>query len=126
MHKVLVTGSRNWPFENEVWSGLDFEYDLARQTGQPMVLIHGDCPTGADSFAVNWFNYMRNLGYGSLTMDSHPADWSLGSYAGPKRNKEMIALKPNVVLAFPLGLSKGTRGTIQMAIDAGIAVKDFS
>ena len=47
------------------------------------------------------------------------------SGAGPKRNKQMVDSKPDIVLAFPLGESKGTRGTMKMALAAVIPVKQL-
>jgi hypothetical protein len=79
--------------------------------------VHGDCPTGADAFADQ---FARDFG---IQVEKHKAEWDLhGKFAGPKRNKEMVDLGADVVLAFPQGLSKGTRGTIRMAETAGLPI----
>lgn len=51
-----------------------------------------------------------------------PADWKKhGKAAGPIRNQSMLTEhKPDLVIAFPLGESKGTRDMIRKAKAAGI------
>jgi hypothetical protein len=59
-----------------------------------------------------------------FTAEPHPADWAQhGKAAGMIRNREMVALGADVVLAFPLGRSPGTRGCIRTAEEAGLTVK---
>lgn len=81
-HVLLITGSRRWTNEqlvrDEVWWLRDPIRDL---------LIVGDCPTGADSFA-------RCAAY-TLGVSCHveAALWgSEGRKAGPLRNSRMVAL----------------------------------
>ena len=52
------------------------------------------------------------------------ADWKrYGSGAGPIRNDKMLALKPDLVLAFWNGYSRGTLHTIKGARKLGIEVR---
>ena len=125
-HTVLVTGSRDWQDKALVYKMLDLEYDFATKDGGSMVLRHGACPTGADEFAEAWYLWKRMNGYVSVDVDRHPANWALGKFAGPKRNMEMVDAGVDIVLAFPLGASKGTRGTMKYALSKGIPVKDCS
>ena len=129
MHRVMVTGSRDLIREvhgRVLWTALGFEREYAEFHGKEMTLVHGACPTGADAFAEDWYWHMIDDGRVGLYIERYPADWSAyGKFAGPKRNKQMVDSKPDIVLAFPLGESKGTRGTMKMALAAGIPVKQL-
>ena len=53
------------------------------------------------------------------------ADWAkYGRAAGPRRNEDLVATV-DILLAFPIGESKGTRGCIQLAKKAGKRVFVF-
>lgn len=113
--RILVTGSRNWTDTSKIKEVLNeynnFDYPI---------LIHGNA-RGADSIADN---IAKQFGWAVI---SESAEWQkYGKAAGHIRNQKMIiAHRPNVVLAFPLGESKGTRGCIKLASDAGIMVRVF-
>lgn len=116
--RILVTGSRAWTNVDVV------EAHLASAIYQhvPAVIVHGGCPTGADAIAGNW---ARRYDYLGLTEETWPADWSRhGRAAGPIRNAAMVAAGADVMLAFPLGASRGTRGCMRLAEAAGIRVVD--
>lgn len=109
---VLVTGSRAWT-----------DRDTIRQAlfnAEPIgTVIHGGA-RGADRIADE---LAAELGY---SVEIYPADWDrYGKAAGHRRNAEMVATKPDVVLAFPIGLSPGTRGCIELARRAGIPVRIY-
>lgn len=81
-----------------------------------ITVIHGGCPTGADSLAdeyavVNW-----------LQFEEFKADWKKhGRAAGPIRNQRMIDEgKPDLVVAFPGG--RGTADMVKRAKAAGVEV----
>lgn len=42
--------------------------------------------------------------------------------AGPLRTRDMVALGADLVLAFPLGPSRGTRSCMRLARQAGLSV----
>lgn len=86
---------------------------------EDVTLIHGDCPTGADKIGNDiWVAH-------GLPVERHPADWGThGKSAGPTRNNHMVSLGADVVLGFPLGDSRGTRGCMRAAADQGLKVVD--
>ena len=45
--RVLVSGSRSWQDQDDVWSALD----ALASRGEPVTVVHGDCPQGADALA---------------------------------------------------------------------------
>jgi hypothetical protein len=111
MTRILITGSRDWIDADSIEHALE----LFRL---PLVVVHGDCPTGADAIAKRWADATDGA-----RQESHPADWSLGKKAGPLRNQEMVDLGGYYAcLAFPLGESRGTRDCMRRAEKAGIPV----
>jgi hypothetical protein len=133
MKRILVTGSRNWRVREAVSKALTIY-----STGRDTMLVHGACPTGADKLADE---IASEWGW---PIERHPADWSgpcrpecrpghrkrnpqrgSGSYcpmAGFYRNQEMVDLGADVVLAFPLGESRGTLDCMARARRAGLLV----
>lgn len=110
MKKILVTGSRNW--KNKEIIRVTFTHHMINWRVNPTpeyILIQGECPYGgADIIARDLFLEWE------LPVISVPAQWGIhGKYAGPKRNIFMLdTFKPDIVLAFPLDDSKGTRHCI--------------
>lgn len=90
-----MTGSRDWRDRDSVWSSLG---DIAETMAEPigaLVVVHGDCVTGADRFASEW---AASVG---AVEEPHPADWvRWGKKAGPRRNREMVRSRIDVCLAF--------------------------
>jgi hypothetical protein len=114
--RVLVTGSRNWADVTAVWQSLDAQAALG-----PMVLVHDDCPTGADKIADDWARAR------AVPVERHPADWgAYGKSAGPRRNQEMVDLGADVCLAYPEAVSRGTRHCMSRAEAAGIPVQEVA
>jgi hypothetical protein len=113
-----VTGSRAWPDPVRVAHELT---QLYLQHG-PFTLVHGACATGADAAASHWYEIAgQDLGCIEIR---HPADWGqYGKRAGPIRNAEMVKAGADLVLAFPLFDSRGTKHTVELAEQAGIPVK---
>lgn len=109
--RVLVTGGRSWKDEKIVEAALLVAYqDLG-----PFVLVHGDCPTGADAIA-DFIAHQRGW-----EVERHPADWkSFGRAAGPKRNREMARSGIDRVLAFLMPNSKGTANCLDECVKAKI------
>lgn len=109
--RVLITGSRNWDDETIIIAELD-----ALPPGT--TIVHGGCPTGADAIA---HSYATANG---MPVEVHPADWDKhGRAAGPIRNAEMIATRPDLVIAYVRGASPGTWGCIRLAQSAGLKVR---
>lgn len=121
--KILITGSRDWQNEEIIFQAIKDETDSARvrEIAEPhFIIIHGDCPTGADRFAEA---IAHAQGY---EVQAYPADWEkYGRRAGMIRNKEMLDLEPDIVLGFPLKQSKGTIGCLNEAMRRQIPIKVF-
>ena len=78
------------------------------------LVIHG-AAKGADSLAEEWAKSRK------VPTIPCPANWKrYGRGAGPIRNKQMLDLKPELVVAFPGG--SGTRHMVEIARKAGIEV----
>lgn len=80
------------------------------------IIVHGGAP-GADRMAGS---LARKLGLQGPIV--YPAQWDrYGDQAGPIRNRLMLdEEKPDLVIAFWNGYSKGTRGMIEEAQLRGI------
>lgn len=115
--RVLITGSREWTEREAVEEPLLAYYMFY---GDNLVVVHGDCPTGADRIAKEFCDEM------DIKQDPHPANWNrYGRSAGPLRNQKMVGLGADICLAYPLGKSQGTRGCMKLAREAGIPVVDL-
>lgn len=102
--KVLVCGDRFWTNKAVIRERL---FKLPRIT----TVITGGC-YGADYIADQ---FARELDYTRIIM---PADWkSHGKAAGPIRNRAMLDLLPDLVVAFHNDLSK-SRGTVDTVNEA--------
>ena len=113
--KVLVCGDRNWI--NSTAMIREFE-KLPKDT----VIIEGDA-RGADKWAGKLGKSL--FGFEIVVV---PADWEkYGRSAGPIRNKVMLDMKPDLVLAFHSNIeeSKGTKNMVAIARRAGVDVKIF-
>jgi hypothetical protein len=120
--RVIVTGSRAWPDPVRVAHELNALY---LQHG-PFTLIHGACATGADAAAHHWYETAgADLGVIEVR---YPAAWEeYGKRAGPLRNEKMVKeAAADLVVAFPLFDSRGTKHTIELAEAAGIPVKKIA
>jgi YspA, cpYpsA-related SLOG family len=116
--RILVTGSRDWPYPEAVYRELSQASLNARVAGEIVTIVDGACPTGADSHAHKW----TELVYATeVNSERHPADWNAeGRAAGPLRNQRMVALGADLCIAFRLNGSRGTTDCIQRAKAAGI------
>lgn len=107
--KVLVCGDRNWT---------DFDTVMKRLSILPKdsIIIQGGC-RGADRMSLLACN---KLGLKCMEVK---ADWEKhGRSAGPIRNRVMLDMNPELVIAFhdDLMSSKGTRDTVTEAMKRGI------
>lgn len=102
---ILVSGSRDWTDVETIHAVLQ------RWVGRalvPVVIMHGDCPTGADRIANDWAEAK------GIKVDRHPAQWEkYGKAAGPIRNTEMVRTRPRIALLFRRNHSRGTTDTLE-------------
>jgi hypothetical protein len=109
--RLLVCGSRNWNAPARVAEV------LASQVPRPTLIISG-LAAGPDALAYMW---AASEGIERIGM---APDWArYGRAAGMKRNAQMLALKPDKVLAFWDGRSRGTRNMIEIARNGGVPVE---
>lgn len=114
--RLLVTGSRLW--DNPIIIGT-FLNEAYWRDGF-LVVVHGDCPNGADYFAKAW------AVINGVPQEAYPADWDkYGKSAGHIRNKEMVDTAPDHAVAFIKGFSRGTRNCIMHLEKAGIPYEGF-
>lgn len=105
--KILVCGGRGFDDYQRLASVLDQFVGVTH-------LIHG-AARGADTLAARWAE--RH----GIQPVACPALWdTFGRSAGFRRNDAMLALHPDLVVAFPGG--RGTEGMVRIARDAGVAV----
>lgn len=127
--RVLVTGSRDWDDGTAIYRALHVEvvekfwlrgYDSEGNfvdwiKPDDFVLVHGDCPTGADMISDEWCISRF------FVAERHPADWKkFGKPAGFIRNKEMVERGADLCLAFIKNNSRGASMTADLAEKAGI------
>src|SRR5688572_13208175 len=135
-YRILITGSRDasvpWNFLDDDWILLFREF---HGHGDEFVMVHGDCPTGVDAEVNRFERDMSRAWWSSRNADTptfplfpmiverYPADRQLfGPWpgCGPRRNQHMVNLGADLCLAYPYGVSRGTRGCVRMAVKAGI------
>jgi hypothetical protein len=110
---VLVTGGRDFSDRRKLDTVLDGQH--ARTPFD--LLIHGAAP-GADTLANLWA-FSRGI-----QPVACPALWDFyGKPAGRKRNRAMLLIRPNMVIAFPGGT--GTANMCEEALQAGVTVLDY-
>lgn len=115
---VLVTGSRNLSSQEDRGFVLASLREIQKTLpDHDFTLIHG-AAKGADMVAAT---FARQLGWRVIGV---PANWGkYGKQAGPVRNRLMLDdYKPDMVVAFPMGESRGTRGCMAEARKRGIHV----
>lgn len=123
--RVIVTGSRRWEDWGAVYDAL---WAVFNEHG-PFQLVHGSCATGADHQAHQWL--ITAGAHVGCTEQRYPAAWerpdgTIDKGAGPRRNKLMVEAGADLVLAFPLPGGSGTQGTMRLAREAGIKVREFT
>jgi hypothetical protein len=116
--RILVTGSRDWPYPEIVHK----ELDRVTRGVRPVTIVEGACPTGADNFACDWVR-IWNYDYADddVISERHPADWAKhGKAAGFIRNQGMVDLGADLCLAFVYNQSRGASDCLNRATTAGI------
>ncbi|MEU0640486.1 MULTISPECIES: SLOG family protein [Streptomyces] len=121
--RVLVCGSRRWPWPLAVEAVLD---RLTARYGQDLVVIEG-AATGADRAAHDW---CRSHGLGEDRHRCYPVDWAAEKrsrpdrwrMAGPERNTRMLLNEhPRLVVAFHDHFTPASGGTSDMALRAALS-----
>lgn len=111
--KILVCGGRDFVDREFLYEKLD-SINISFIVTE---VIHGD-QRGADRMAGDW---ALNRG---IKQTPVPADWiRYGQAAGPIRNREMLKLCPDMVIAFDG--NKGTADMVNIARKAQIPVIIF-
>lgn len=110
--RVLVCGSRGW---ESVWQVRMVYAELDKL--KPTEIISGGA-RGADRVAEVWAKT------NSVPITVITPNWEkYGRRAGILRNNQMLDTKPDLVLAFWDGLSKGTKHTIDEALRRNMKVE---
>lgn len=107
--KVLVCGSRNW-------TNRDAINQRIAELPSGSIVIQGGAP-GADIMA------RHAAALADLHWAEVPAMWRNGRGAGFARNRAMLDLGPDLVIAFQRDNSRGTQHTIDEARRRGIVVE---
>lgn len=128
--KVVITGSRDFPFYTAVWDDL---FQIAWESSeipQDLDVYAGDCPSGPDDDADSWCeNNGLFIGKNKIRVRHHyfQADWKKhGKAAGPIRNAEMVrAATADGVMdvrfrAYRYNGSRGTTDCINRLKAAGV------
>ena len=109
--KVVITGSREWTDKQRIFRR------LAELPDKTTIIAGG--ARGADTIAAEACEV-----YAHLTLQEFPADWEqYGKRAGYIRNAQMLDEKPDLVIAFWDGESRGTLGCMKEAQRRGIPVE---
>lgn len=132
MFRLLITGSRYLKDCEFVWMPL---WHMIHKH-ESMIVVHGDCPTGADKFAKDWVyldgqqwnqSSPRSTVERLVLAEAYPAQWNVrGKAAGPIRNQQMVNLGADSCFAFPTAESRGTYDCMARAFSAGIPVYEWS
>lgn len=112
--RVLVCGSRTWTNAHLIWEFLE----VVAEMHPDAEIIHG-AARGADELAAK---AAAALG---LKVTAVPAEWhKFGPTAGPMRNKAMLDMAPDRLVAFRCeGESKGTDHMVKIARRAGVPIR---
>lgn len=110
--KLLICGSRGWTDDAIIKKMI--------RASSPHVVITGHAP-GADQLAELAAESLK------IPVRSFPADWKKhGMAAGYIRNKAMLEeTEPDLVIAFMIGETPGTRNMINLARDAKVPLLVF-
>lgn len=97
--RLLGTGSRGWTDIDRLHSALE-SIRSAYCQDRPLIVVHGDCPDGADAMMKAWALGFKGDG---VFQEAHPADTGkFGPWpgAGPRRNAHMVTLGAHRGVAF--------------------------
>lgn len=114
--RIIVFGSRSWADRSAVFGRIEIYAKIG-----PCVIVHGNCPTGADYYAE-----LAAIQLG-CEIERFTADWeTYGRAAGPIRNRDMALAGADIALGFRsqrYNHSPGTDGMRRLLEKAGIPVE---
>lgn len=107
---IIVCGGRDFDDETFIFAALDHF-----NKKHPVSLVIEGGAKGADAIGGQWAR-MRGIDCWRVA-----ADWDKhGKAAGPIRNRLMLDMKPDALIAFPGG--KGTNNMIEQATSQGVNI----
>lgn len=110
--RIIICGGRDFSEAKFIIKWLD-EFVSESTIGTPKLVANGGCPSGADKWATYWAQIR------GWPLAIFPANWKMhGKAGGPIRNRAMLLIKPDFVIAFPGG--NGTQDMINAAAKMGI------
>lgn len=120
MTRMIIAGSRKFNDYEKMLNALDNLGIHLINTIDPVEIVSGHA-SGADTLGEKFakaYNYPLKI---------FPADWNkYGKAAGPIRNEQMAKYAAEadrgILVAFPIGESKGTRNMIKLAKQYGLEV----
>ena len=121
MTRIIIAGSRNFNDYIKMLNTLDELGIHLINTIDPIEIVSGHAP-GTDMLGEK---FAKAYGY---PLKIFPADWNTyGRAAGLIRNKQMVeytaAADRGMLVAFPVGESRGTRNMIKLAKQYGLEVE---
>ena len=105
-YRILITGSRTWEDVRTLRGALNDVLTGLPNLATPVIVVHGDCPHGADRQASVWVRDAQRGPLWVVTEEKHPAkghpteDFGPWPGAGPRRNAHMVRRGADLVLAF--------------------------
>lgn len=111
--KILICGDRYWN-----------RPEVIKQYLRPLN-NNGDVIITGGAFGADWYAnlFAKEMGLQTVVVE---ANWKeFGKAAGPLRNKQMLDLNPDKVVAFHSDIknSKGTKNCVEQAKDRNIPVE---
>lgn len=117
--KILICGDRNWEDRYAILYKIN---ELVEKHGNDLTIIAGGA-RGADKIAAGWCKIL------GIPLIEVYADWKkYGRSAGPIRNRIMLDMNPDLVIAFHNDIenSKGTKDCKKEAEKRGIETELIS
>ena len=107
--KIAISGSRNFADQNKINEVLDKYKDICT------LIIHGGCQNSADTLCEIWAQNNK-----IKTEIIKPNYIKYPSKAAPIIRNKIIVDKADILITFWNKVSKGTKSTIDFAINKGI------
>lgn len=141
--RVIVCGSRDFKNKALVYTLLEGLLSRSIERSEPLVVIEGACPTGADEFANQWVEYKKDKFVSTPIIHRRiPAKWTVHDFegnsgikcrcapdapkckaAGIRRNEKMLKEEsPDATFGFSNDIenSNGTRDMLTRSKAAGL------